>query len=95
VSGLLANLAADDIEYQIYFAGIFQISVVQIDELMSPEVECSLTIGSATGANYMGAEFTRQLGDHGSYCARRAVRYYTLSGLKVPVIKQTLPSGQA
>src|SRR4051794_15839881 len=49
--GLLLDIAADDVEYQIDFADIFQSIVVEVDELLRAEVERHLTISAASGAD--------------------------------------------
>src|SRR5262249_14034800 len=49
--GLLPDVAPEDIEDQIDSADVFQGVVVEVDELVRAEVECRLTVGSASGAN--------------------------------------------
>src|SRR5690348_9528092 len=73
-SGSLLDVAADDIEHQIDAADVFQRVVVEIDELLRAEVEHLLAIGGAPGADDVGARFTRELRDHRSDGAGRAVR---------------------
>src|SRR5712671_3753461 len=53
--GPLLDVAADDIEHQIDAADVFQRVVVEVDELLRPEVERLLTVGSASGADDVAA----------------------------------------
>jgi hypothetical protein len=53
--GLLLDVAADDIEHEIDAAGVFQRVVVEVDELLRPEVDRFLTVGRASGANDVAA----------------------------------------
>ena len=57
--GPLLDVAADDIEHQIDDADVFQRVVVEVDELLRAEVERLLTVGSASGADDVGAELAR------------------------------------
>src|SRR5690242_5089782 len=59
--GPLPDVAADDIENQIDFADVFQRVVLKVDELLSAEVERLLTVGSASGADDVRTELTREL----------------------------------
>src|SRR6266699_1433161 len=59
--GPLLDLAADDIENQIYSADVFQRVVVEVDELLRAEVERLLTVDGASGADDIRTELTREL----------------------------------
>src|SRR5215470_12203393 len=56
VCGPLPDVAADDIENQIDSADVFEDVVLEVDELLRAEVERLLTVGSASGADDVGAE---------------------------------------
>src|SRR5438552_1487727 len=58
VCGPLPDVAADDIENQIDSADVFEDVVLEVDELLRAEVERLLTVGSASGADDVGAELT-------------------------------------
>src|SRR6266536_792680 len=62
--GPLLDVAADDIEHQVDAAGVFQRVVLKVDELHRAEVERLLTVGSASGADDVRAELTRELRHH-------------------------------
>jgi hypothetical protein len=59
--GPLPDVATEDIEDQIDSADVFQGGVVEVDELVRAEVECRLTVGSASGADDVGAGLTCEL----------------------------------
>src|SRR6266478_5385633 len=63
------DVAADDIEHQIDSADVFEDVVLEVDELLRAEVERLLTVGSASGADDVGAELTCELRDHRPDCA--------------------------
>ena len=60
--GPLRDVAAEDIENQIDVADVFQGVVLEVDELLRAEVERLLTVGSASGADDVGAGLTCELG---------------------------------
>src|SRR5262245_35628754 len=93
--GPLLDVAADDIEHQIDAADTFQRVVVEIDELLRAEVERLLTVGRASGADDIRASLARELRHHRPNCACRAVREDALPRLKVAVLEQSLPRGEA
>src|SRR5262249_19577939 len=62
--GPLLDVSADDIEYQIDAADVFQHVVLKVDELLRAEVERLLTVGGASGANDVCAGLTRELRHH-------------------------------
>ena len=62
--GPLLDVAADDIEHQIDAADVFHRVVVEINELLRAEVERRLTVGSAPGADDVGAGLTGELRHH-------------------------------
>src|SRR5207247_57538 len=62
--GPLLDVAADDIEHQIDAADVFQRVVAEVDELHRAKVERPLTVGSASGADDVRAELTRELRHH-------------------------------
>src|SRR5438034_7662788 len=71
--GSLPDVAADGIENQIDSADVFEDVVLEVDELLRAEVERLLTVGSASGADDVGAELTCELRDHPPDCAGCAV----------------------
>src|ERR1700754_2726734 len=89
--GPLGDVAADDIEHQIYPAYVFQDVVVEIDELLRAEVEHRLAVGGASGADDGGAGLPCELGDHRPDCAGRTVHEDALPGLQAAVLEQSLP----
>src|SRR6266704_6956564 len=76
--GPLPDVAADDIEHQIDAADVFEDVVVEVDELLRAEVERLLTVGSASGADDVGAKLTCELRHHRTDCAGRAVHEHAL-----------------
>ena len=54
-------------------ADVFEDIVLEVDELLRAEVERLLTVGSASGADDVGADLTCELRDHRPDCAGRAV----------------------
>src|SRR5438552_7270764 len=62
--GPLLDVSADDIEYQVDAADVFQGVVVEIDELLRAEVERVLAVGGAPGADDVGPGLTCQLRHH-------------------------------
>src|SRR6266513_5510595 len=89
------DVAADDIENQIDSADFFKDVVLEVDELVCAEVERLLTVGSASGADDIGAELTCELHHHRTDRAGRAVHENALPRLKAAVLEQSLPRGQA
>src|SRR4051795_7367039 len=61
--GPLLDVAADGVEDQVHAADVFQRIVVEIDELLRAEVDRLLAVGSASGADDVGAELARELRD--------------------------------
>src|SRR5262249_51971535 len=59
------------------------------------EVEHLLPVGRASGADDVSAELTCELRHHRPDCACRAVREDALPRLKVAVLEQSLPRGEA
>src|SRR6185437_10267327 len=49
--GPLPDIAADEIEHQIDFADVFEDVIVEVDKLLSAEVERLLAVGGAPGAD--------------------------------------------
>src|SRR4051812_23720238 len=62
--GPLPDLAAEDVEYEIDSADVFERVVLEIHKLLRAEVERLLTVGSAAGADDVGAEFSGKLRDN-------------------------------
>src|SRR6266550_820472 len=91
----LRDVAADDIENQIDFADVFQGFVIEVDELLCPEVESRLTAASAPGADDVRAGLTCQLARHRTDYAGRTVHEDSLTRVKAAVLEQPLPRGQA
>src|SRR5690348_1810247 len=91
----LPDVAADDIENQIDSADVFEDLVLEVDELLRAEVERLLTVGSASGADDVGAELTCELRDHRPDCAGCAVHEDALPRLKTAMLEQSLPRSQA
>src|SRR5205814_8353114 len=89
--GPLLDVSADDVEDQVDAADIFQGVVLEVDELLSAEVERRLAVGSAPGADDVSAGLTCELRHHRPDCAGRAVREDDLPRLKVAVLEQSLP----
>src|ERR1041385_8851123 len=88
----LPDVAADDIENQIYFADVFQGVVIKIDELLCAEIESCLTAASAPGADDVRAGLTRELGCHRTDYAGRTVHEDALPRTKAaPSVKSTSP----
>src|SRR5256714_4064611 len=92
--GPLPDVAADDIENQIDAADVFEDVVLEVDELLRAEVERLLTVGSASGADDVGAELTCELRDHRPDCAGCAVHEDALPRLKTAMLEQSLPRSQ-
>ena len=93
--GPLLDVSADDIEHQVDAADVFQSVVVEVDELLRAEVERLLTVGRASGTDDIRASLARELRHHRPNCACRAVREDALPRLKVAVLEQPLPRGEA
>src|SRR3954451_22463427 len=91
----LRDVAAEDIEYQIDPADIFQGVVIEVDELLCTEVESRLTAASAPGADDVRAGLTCELGRHRTDDAGRAVHEDGLTRTKAAVLEKPLPRGQA
>src|SRR6266576_3381756 len=60
------DVSADDVEYQVDAADVFQRVVLKVDELHRAEVERLLTVDGASGADDIGAELTCELRHHRS-----------------------------
>src|SRR5215472_11314494 len=71
--GPLSDVAAEDVEYQIDSADIFECVVLKVDELLRTEVERRLTVDSASGTDDVGADLACELCRHRTDCAGRAV----------------------
>src|SRR5919198_2812565 len=93
--GPLPDVAADDVEDQVDAADVFQGVVLEVDELLRADIERRLPIGSASGTDDVGAGLSGELRRHRSDSAGRAVHEDALAGLKVAVVEQSLPRGQA
>src|SRR5881275_2502435 len=93
--GSLRDVAAEDIENQIDSADIFQVVVLEIDELLRAEVESRLTAGRASRADNVRAGLTCELGRHRSDYAGCTVHEDALPRPKAAVLEQSLPRGQA
>src|SRR5262245_56380646 len=91
--GPLPDVAADEIEYQINAADVFQGVVLEVDELLRAEVESLLTVSGASGADDVGARQSCELRHHRPNCAGRAVRDDALPCPKATVLEQSLPCG--
>src|SRR4051794_18100067 len=91
----LRDLAAEDIENQIDFADVFQGVVIEVDELLCPEVESRLTAARAPGADDVRTGLTCELARHRANYAGRTVHEDSLPRLKAAVLEQPLPRGQA
>src|SRR5436189_3581915 len=89
------DVVADDIKHQIDCADVFEDIVVEVDELLRAEVERLLTVGRAAGADDIRASLARELRHHRPDCACRAVREDALPRLKVAMLEQSLPRGEA
>jgi hypothetical protein len=76
-------------------ADVLQRVVVEVHELLRAEVEHFLTVGRASGADDIRASLARELRHHRPDCARRAVREDALPRVKVAVLEQSLPRGEA
>jgi hypothetical protein len=59
------------------------------------EIERLLTVGSASGADEVGAGLASELRDHRTDCAGCAVRKDALPRLKTAMLEQSLPRSQA
>src|SRR5215468_2522422 len=93
--GPLPDVAADDIEHQIDSADVFEDVVLEVDELLRAEVEHRLTVGTASGADDVGAGLSCELRHHRPDGAGRAVYEDALPRPKATVLEQSLPRGQA
>ena len=92
--GPLLDLATDDVEDQVDLTDVLQRVVVEVDELLRPVVEGLLSVGSASGADDVGAGLGCQLGHHRPHCAGGAVGEDALPALEEAVLEQSLPGGQ-
>src|SRR5260221_5648996 len=93
--GPLPDVAPKHIENQIDSAAVFQGVIVEVDKLLRAEVERRLTVGSASGADDVGAGLTCELRHHRPDYAGRAVHKHPLPCPKAAVLEQCLPRGQA
>src|SRR3954454_23862332 len=93
--GPLLDVAADDIKYQIDSADLLQVVVLEVDELLRAEVERLLTVGGTSGADDVSAGLSCELRHHRTDRAGCAVREDALPRLKVAVLEQSLPCGEA
>src|SRR5262249_28527759 len=60
--GPLADVTADDIEYEVDMADVVQrVVVVEIDEFLCAKVECFLPVSRASGANDIRTSLAREL----------------------------------
>src|SRR5215813_9792858 len=91
----LRDVAAEDIENQIDFADVFQGVFIEVDELLSAEVESRLTRGGAPGADDVRAGLTCQLARHRTDYAGCTVHQDALPRVKATVLEQPLPRGLA
>src|SRR5262249_61466876 len=80
---------------QIDAADVFRRVVLEVDDLWRAEVERLLTVGRVSGADDIRASLARELRHHRPNCACRAVREDALPRLKVTVLEQSLPRGEA
>src|SRR6185369_1122520 len=71
--GPLTDVAADDVEHQIDSADVFEDVVLEVDELLRAEVEHRLTVGTASGADDVGAGLSCELRHRRPDGAGRAV----------------------
>src|SRR4051794_34216973 len=62
--GALLDVAADEIENQVDSVHVVQRVVVEVDKLLRAELERLVTVGSASGADDVGTELTRELRHH-------------------------------
>src|SRR3954469_6095435 len=92
--GGLLDVAADDVEDHVDLADVSQGVVLEVDELVRAEVEGFVPIGGASGADDVGADLGRELGDHRSDGADRAMREDALPRPDLAVDEQSLPRGQ-
>src|SRR5262249_47589401 len=93
--GLLPYVAADDIEHEIDAADFFQRVLVEVADLLRPEVERLLTVRRTSGADAIRAALARDLRPHRAARACRAVREDALPRLEAAVLEQSLPRGEA
>jgi len=68
-------------------------SFSRVDELLCAEVEHHLTVGSASGADHVGAELTCELRHHRTDRAGSAVNEDALARLNAAVLDESLPRG--
>ena len=71
------------------------VSLSRSIKLVRAKVECRLTIGGASRADHVGAEFTRELRYRRPDRAGRTVRDHTLPRLKATMYQQSLPRSEA
>jgi hypothetical protein len=93
-SRTLRDVAAEDIENQIYLSNIFYGVVIEVDELLRTEIESRLTTASAPCTNYVSSGITCELGRHRTNYTGCTVHEDALSRTKAPVFEQALPRGQ-
>src|SRR5262249_45308731 len=84
--GPLPDVAADDIEHQMDSADVFEDVVIEVDELLRAEVERLLTVGSASGADDVGAKLSCELRRHRPDCAGRTVHEDALPRMKAAML---------
>src|SRR5262249_28239098 len=91
----LGDVAAEDIEYQIDPADIFQSVVIEGGELLSAKIASRLTARSAPGAYDGRSGLTCELARHRTDYAGRTMHEDALPRTKAAVLEQPLPRGQA
>src|SRR6185369_16121839 len=62
--GPFPDVAADEIEHQVDSADVFELVILEVDELVRAEVERLLAVGVAAGADDPGAGLPRKLRHH-------------------------------
>src|SRR5215467_14876066 len=75
------DLAPDDIEHHVDFAGLLQPVGLQVYEYIRAQAEGGLPVRGATGADHPGAQFVRELHRDRPDAARGAVDQDGLAGL--------------
>ena len=91
----LADIAAEDIEYQIDLADVFKDVVIEVNELLCAEVEGLLTRGGVPGPDDVRAGNTCELARHRADYAGRTMHEDALSRAEAAVLEQPLPGSQS